>query len=161
MLHGANTGNFLATKFQLLIMDIWSKEKRSYVMSRIRSKNTSPEKNVRRLLHQTGYRFRLHAKSLPGQPDIVLRKYKKVIFVHGCFWHLHKGCRDGTIPKTQRERWKAKLERNIERDKSHIKELRRRGWKVLVLWECEIEKKLDKVEKKLLNFLLSKSISVS
>lgn len=135
-------------------MDIWPKEKRSYVMSRIRSKDTSPEKKVRSLLHQMGYRFRLHVKSLPGQPDIVLPKYKKVIFVHGCFWHLHKGCRDGTIPKTQHEKWKAKLELNVERDKLHIKELREKGWKVLVLWECEIEKKIDKVGKKLLRFLL-------
>lgn len=139
-------------------MDIWSKEKRSYVMSRIKSKDTSLEKKVRSLLHQMGYRFRLHVKDLPGQPDIVLPKYKKVIFVHGCFWHLHKGCRDGTIPKTDHEKWKAKLQRNVERDKTHIKELRRKGWKVLVLWECEIEKKLDKVEKKLLSFLLPKGI---
>lgn len=135
-------------------MDIWSKEKRSYVMSRIRSKDTSPEKKARSLLHQMGYRFRLHVKSLPGQPDIVLPRYKKVIFVHGCFWHLHKGCRDGTIPKTQHEKWKAKLERNVERDKLHTKELREKGWEVLVLWECEIEKKIEKVEKKLLRFLL-------
>ncbi len=142
-------------------MDIWSKEKRSYVMSRIWSKDTTPEKKVRSLLHQMGYRFRLHVKSLPGQPDIVFSKYKKVVFVHGCFWHLHKGCRDGTIPKTDHEKWKAKLQRNVERDRTHIKELRRKGWKVLVLWECEIEKKLDKVEKKLLSFLLPKGIPTS
>jgi DNA mismatch endonuclease (patch repair protein) len=139
-------------------MDIWSKEKRSYVMSRIRSWDTSPEIKVRSILHQMGFRFRLHVKILPGQPDIVFPKYRKVVFVHGCFWHLHKGCRDGTIPKTDHEKWKAKLQRNVERDKAHIKELRRKGWKVLVLWECEIEKKLDKVEKKLLGFLLPKGI---
>jgi DNA mismatch endonuclease (patch repair protein) len=134
-------------------MDIWSKEKRSYVMSRIRSKDTTPEKKVRSLLHQIGYRFRLHVKDLPGQPDIVLPKYKKVIFVHGCFWHLHKGCRDGTIPKTQHEKWKTKLEGNVERDKKHIRELKRKGWKALVIWECEIEKRIIKVEKNIKQFL--------
>lgn len=130
-------------------------------MSRIRSWDTSPEIKVRSMLHQMGFRFRLHVKSLPGQPDIVFPKHKKVVFVHGCFWHLHKGCRDGTIPKTDHEKWKAKLQRNVERDRNHIKELRRKGWQVLVLWECEIEKKIDKVEKKALSFLLPKNISSS
>lgn len=122
-------------------------------MSRIRSKDTGPEKKVRSLLHQMGYRFRIHVKSLPGQPDIVLPKYKKIIFVHGCFWHLHKGCRDGTIPKTQHKKWKTKLEQNVERDKTHTKQLRGKGWKVIVVWECEAEKKIDKVERKLSRFL--------
>lgn len=134
-------------------MDIWSKEKRSYVMSRIGSKDTSPEKKVRSILHQMGYRFRLHVKGLPGQPDIVFPKYKKVIFVHGCFWHLHKGCRDGTIPKTQRQKWRTKLERNVKRDKAHIKQLRKTGWKALVIWECEVEKRISKVEKSIARFL--------
>ncbi len=134
-------------------MDIWSKEKRSYVMSRIRSKDTSPEKKVRSLLHQMGYRFRLHVKSLPGQPDIVLPRYRKVIFVHGCFLHLHKGCRDGTIPKTQHEKWKSKLERNVERDKANIKQLRKTWWKVLIIWECDVEKKMSKVKKNIREFL--------
>ena len=133
--------------------DIWSKEKRSYVMSRIRSKDTSPEKKVRSLLHQMGYRFRLHVKRLPGQPDIVLPKYKKVVFVHGCFWHLHKGCRDGTIPKTQHEKWKTKLERNVERDKVHMRQLRKRGWKAIVVWECEVEKRIGRIERKITCFL--------
>jgi len=135
------------------LADIWSKEKRSYVMSRIRSKDTSPEKKVRSLLHQMGYRFRLHVKRLPGQPDIVLPKYKKVVFVHGCFWHLHKGCRDGTIPKTQHEKWKTKLERNVERDKVHMRQLRKRGWKAIVVWECEVEKRIGRVERKIACFL--------
>ena len=133
--------------------DIWSKEKRSYVMSRIRSKDTSPEKAIRSLLHKMGFRFRLHVKDLPGQPDIVLPKHKKVILVHGCFWHLHKGCRDGTIPKTQHEQWKAKLERNVERDKTHMRRLRKSGWKAIVVWECEAEKSIGKVEKKISRFL--------
>ena len=134
-------------------MDIWSKEKRSHVMSRIRSKDTSPEIILRSLLHRLGYRFRLHVKGLPGKPDIVLPKYKRVIFVHGCFWHLHKGCRDGTIPKTQHEKWKTKLERNVERDKSHIKQLRKMGWKPLVIWECELENRTEIVQNKISQFL--------
>ncbi len=136
-------------------MDIWSKDKRSYVMSRIRSRDTSLEKRVRSLIFKMGYRFRLHDKKLPGKPDIVFRKYKKIIFVHGCFWHLHKGCRDGTVPKTNSAKWKAKLERNVERDRLHTKELRKMGWKVLVLWECEVEKKLDKVRGKVFMFIES------
>jgi len=134
-------------------MDIWSKEKRSYVMSRIRSKDTSPEKKVRSLLHRMGYRFRLHVKDLPGKPDIVLPKYKKVIFVHGCFWHLHRGCRDGTIPKTQHEKWKTKLEGNVQRNKDYIKELRKKGWKVFIIWECEAENKISKVADNIVQFL--------
>lgn len=122
-------------------------------MSRIRSKDTNPEKKVRSMLHQMGYRFRIHVKKLPGQPDIVLPKYKKVIFVHGCFWHLHKGCRDGTIPKTQHEKWKVKLERNIKRDKLHINNLKKLGWKVLILWECEIEKQIKDIKRKLTDYM--------
>lgn len=134
--------------------DIWTKNKRSYVMSRIKSRDTSPEKFIRTLLHRMGYRFRLHVKGLPGKPDIVLPKYKRIIFVHGCFWHLHKRCRDGTIPKTDHNRWKLKLERNVERDKVHIRVLREGGWKVLVLWECDIEKRIDKINRMLQRFLL-------
>lgn len=134
-------------------MDIWSKEKRSQVMSNIRSIDTKPELLVRSLLHQAGYRFRIHRKDLPGKPDIVLPKYKAVVFVHGCFWHLHSGCRDGTVPKTRVDYWKNKLLRNKERDKEHMKTLQKLGWRVLRLWECEVEKETDKVLKKLYNFL--------
>jgi DNA mismatch endonuclease (patch repair protein) len=134
-------------------LDIWSKEKRSQVMSHIRSKDTKPEMAVRSLLHRMGYRFRLHKRELPGCPDIVLPKYNSVIFVHGCFWHLHEGCRDGTVPKTQHEKWKLKLERNVERDKLHYEELQKMGWKVLVVWECEVEKQLDMVKSKIIDFL--------
>jgi len=137
-------------------MDIWSKEKRSQVMSHIHSKDTKPEMAVRSLLHRMGYRFRLHKRELPGCPDIVLPKYNCVIFVHGCFWHLHEGCRDGTIPKTQHEKWKLKLERNVERDKLHYEELQKMGWKVLVIWECEVEKQLDMVKLKIMDFLVKK-----
>lgn len=122
-------------------------------MSRIKSRDTNPEKIVRSLIFKLGYRYRLHDKNLPGKPDIVFRKAKKAIFVHGCFWHLHKGCRDGTIPKSDHQRWKMKLERNVERDRSHIKELKKEGWKVLVLWECNIEKRIDTITRKLEDFL--------
>ena len=134
-------------------MDIWSKEKRSQVMSNIRSKNTKPELLVRSQLHIAGYRFRIHQKDLPGKPDIVLPKYKAVVFVHGCFWHLHSGCRDGTVPKTRADYWKNKLLRNKERDKEHMRTLQKLGWRVLRLWECEVEKETDKVLEKLNKFL--------
>jgi len=137
-------------------MDIWSKEKRSHVMSRIHSKDTKPEMTVRSLLHIMGYRFQLHRRELPGCPDIVLPKYKSVIFIHGCFWHLHEGCRDGTVPKTQHDKWKLKLETNVERDKLHYQELQKMGWKVLVIWECEVEKQLDMVKLKIMDFLVMK-----
>jgi DNA mismatch endonuclease (patch repair protein) len=101
-----------------------------------------------------GYRFRIHVKNLPGKPDIVLPKYKAVIFVHGCFWHLHENCRDGTVPKTRTAEWKAKLERNTERDRLHSENLTGIGWKVIVVWECEVEKDIEGVRQALSNFLL-------
>lgn len=134
-------------------MDIWSKDKRSQVMSRILSKNTSIEQRVRKMLSAMGYRYRLHVEGLPGKPDIVLRKYKSVIFVHGCFWHLHSKCRDGTIPKTRLAYWREKLLNNKRRDVKHIRQLRHQGWNVLRLWECEAEKHPGKVIKKLQRFL--------
>lgn len=133
-------------------MDIWSKEKRSEVMSRIRSKNTRPERVVRSLLFRMGYRFRLHRKDLPGSPDIVLAKYQAVIFVHGCFWHVHTGCKSSTIPKTDRIKWETKLIGNAERDKKRIRELRQLGWKVLVIWECQLTDE-NQLRKKLTSFL--------
>ena len=134
--------------------DIWNKEKRSHVMSRIRSIDTTPELLVRSLLHRMGYRFRLHKKDLPGKPDIVLPKYSSVAFVHGCFWHQHPGCIEGRIPDTRVEYWKEKLNSNINRDKKVRKELKYRGWRTIVIWECEIEKNPSKVKKKLKRFLI-------
>ncbi|MGO8714404.1 MAG: very short patch repair endonuclease [Smithella sp.] len=134
-------------------MDIWSKQKRSEVMSHIRSRDTKPELIIRSMLHKMGFRFRLHRRDLPGCPDIVLPKYKAIIFVHGCFWHLHDGCRDGTIPKTYQDKWKYKLERNVQRDKIHIERLQELGWNVLVIWECEIEKELDSIKNSILKLL--------
>lgn len=106
-------------------------------MSRIRSKDTKPEKIVRSLLHRMGYRFRLHRKDLPGKPDIVLPKYRTVIFVHGCFWHRHPGCKGATTPKSRTEWWQAKFDRNVTRDRAHRQELLARGWRVITVWECE------------------------
>jgi len=121
-------------------MDIWTKKKRSHVMSNIRSRNTKPEILLRSYLHKHGFRFRVHEKKLPGKPDIVLPKYKTIIFVHGCFWHQHKNCIDGRIPKSRTKYWKEKLDGNVRRDRKYVKDLKKLGWRVLAAWECEIEK---------------------
>ncbi|TVM33820.1 very short patch repair endonuclease [Oceanidesulfovibrio marinus] len=118
-------------------MDTVSKEKRSEIMSKIRGKDTKPEKIVRSLLHSMGYRFRLHRKDLPGKPDIVLPKYKTVIFVHGCFWHGHSICQDGHIPKSNSDYWKSKIDNNIRRDKKNMSLLSNSGWSYVIIWECE------------------------
>lgn len=118
--------------------DVFTDEKRSWVMSRIRSKNTSPEMKVRSMLHRMGYRFRLHRRDLPGTPDIVLPMYKTVILVHGCFWHHHNGCRFAYIPKSRTEFWRRKLESNAARDERAAVELGDLGWHVEVVWECEL-----------------------
>ncbi len=131
-------------------MDIWSKPERSEVMSRIRGKNTKPEMILRSQLFKQGFRFRVHQKDLPGKPDIVLPKYRTVIFVHGCFWHYHKDCREGRIPTTKSKFWTEKLQRNISKDEANIKALRKDKWKVQVIWECDIEKNLEKTMKKLI-----------
>lgn len=128
-------------------MDIISKEKRSWNMSRIRSKDTNPEKIVRSLLHRMGYRFRLHVKDLPGNPDIVLPKYKTVIFVHGCFWHRHPKCKYAYTPKSRIEFWEKKFSDNVVRFKIVKKELKHLKWNVLVIWECEIKSNADLVNK--------------
>src|SRR5260221_10514845 len=114
-------------------------------MRRIRNKNTGPEIFVRKLVYSMGYRYRVHVKDLPGCPDIVFAPRKKVIFVHGCFWHQHH-CREGRIPGTAIEYWKPKLQRTRERDRSHVRWLNKTGWKVLVLWECQIEKDMELAE---------------
>ena len=116
-------------------------EQRSRNMSAIKSKNTKPEIAVRKLLHSMGYRFRLHRKDLPGSPDIVLPKYKTVIFVHGCFWHRHENCKYASTPKTRQEFWEAKFRENINRDKLNQENLSSNGWKIIIVWECEIKDK--------------------
>lgn len=118
-------------------MDIWDKKKRSAVMAKIRSRDTKPEWIVRRYLFSRGYRYRKNVKGLPGTPDIVLRKYGVVIFIHGCFWHGHEV--DGTMPKTNREFWKKKIERNKQRDAKNKEALRKMGWSVITVWECQLK----------------------
>jgi DNA mismatch endonuclease (patch repair protein) len=118
-------------------MDRISKSRRSWNMSKIRGSNTDPEIQVRSLLHKLGYRFRLHTKALPGKPDIVLRKYKSVILVHGCFWHRH-GCKFTTTPTSNIDFWKDKFKRNVTRDAIVREQLRAVGWRVLTVWACTI-----------------------
>lgn len=119
-------------------------------MSKIRGKNTKPELILRSQLFRHGFRFRIHQKNLPGKPDIVLPKYKTVIFVHGCFWHYHKECQEGRIPSTNSKFWKEKLLKNVEKDERHIKALQELEWKVIVVWECEIEKNTEQTLEKLI-----------
>jgi DNA mismatch endonuclease (patch repair protein) len=125
--------------------DVHSKKTRSYNMSRIKGKNTKPEILVRKFLHSKGFRFTLHDKKLPGKPDIVLPKYKMVIFVHGCFWHGHKGCKYFVIPKTKTKWWLNKINGNIARDKKASRTLKKSGWRIINIWECRLKpKKLNK-----------------
>src|SRR5436190_10248967 len=121
--------------------DVHTKEQRSFNMSRIRSRNTKPEMLVRRFLHANGFRYRLHVKTLPGKPDIVLPKYKTVIFIHGCFWHGHKGCKYYVVPQTRRKWWLNKINGNIANDKKAITALKKDEWRVITLWECDLKPK--------------------
>lgn len=120
------------------MVDILSENQRSALMARVRERNTKPELAVRRLLFSLGYRFRLHRRDLPGTPDIVFPARRKVIFVHGCFWHRHKGCQKATTPKTRQEFWTEKFRQNIERDAKNLSELEKKGWQSLVVWECQV-----------------------
>lgn len=131
-------------------MDTLSPIERSERMSRIRSKDTGPEVTVRRMLHRRGYRFRLHRRDLPGRPDIVLPKYQSVIFVHGCFWHRHpdSNCRLARFPKSRRDFWEPKFTANQERDFRNQIKLQESGWRVLVVWECELSNK-EQLENKI------------
>ena len=127
-------------------------EQRSRNMSAIKSKNTKPEIAVRKLLHSLGYRFRLHRKDLPGSPDIVLPKYKTVIFVHGCFWHRHENCKYASTPKTRKEFWESKFKTNLKRDKEIQEKIKNIGWHSVVIWECET-KNIDDLREKLIDFI--------
>jgi DNA mismatch endonuclease, patch repair protein len=128
-------------------------EQRSYVMSRIHSKNTKPELIVRKFLFSNGYRYRLHVKNITGKPDIVLRKFNIVILVHGCFWHGHTVCKRNKTPSSNKEYWNAKILNNVKRDKQNIALLKKEGWIVHTIWECELTKKNAE---KTLNKLISK-----
>jgi len=123
-------------------MDILTKEKRSWNMGRIRSRDTSPEKTVRSILHKNGFRFRLHIKKLPGKPDIVLAKHQTVIDVRGCFWHRHKGCKFAYNPKSRVDFWQKKFTENVVRDKKSEEELKKLGWKIIIVWECELKNRM-------------------
>lgn len=131
-----------------------SKERRSWNMSRIRSKDTAPEVRVRSFLHRAGYRFRLHDKSLPGSPDIVLRKHRTAIFVHGCYWHRHPGCKDASTPKTRVDFWQEKFRGNVLRDEKNTKSLEGLGWNVEIIWECQTKK--DETLRDCIDRILSK-----
>lgn len=134
--------------------DIFDAASRSYIMSQIKGKNTKPEILVRKYLHALGFRFRLHDRKLPGTPDIVLPKYKTVIFVHGCFWHGHKNCKYANIPKTRTEWWTNKFDRNKLNDRKAARILKKDGWHVITVFECELKKdKRDKTLNKVLNTL--------
>lgn len=120
-------------------MDSVSPEKRSWVMAQVKGQNTGPERIVRSLLHRMGYRFRLQRADLPGKPDIVLPKFKTVLFVHGCFWHRHPGCKRATRPTSNTAYWDRKFARTVIRDQKNKKELEALGWSVLLVWECELK----------------------
>ena len=135
--------------------DVHTIEQRSKNMAAIKSKDTKPELLVRKYLHANGYRYKLHDKTLAGKPDIVLPKHSTIIFVHGCFWHGHKHCKYSTIPKTRTEWWLNKINNNRLRDKLHTKELKKQGWQIITIWECELKKKkLNTTLLKLLKQLL-------
>ena len=137
-------------------MDVHSKEVRSYNMSQIRGTKTKPEDLVAKYLFSQGFRYRRNVKSLPGSPDIVLKKYRTVIFVNGCFWHDHEGCKRFVLPDTNREFWQAKLLRNRERDSENYKLLTNLGWKIFIIWECDLKKdKMAATLSKLSNDILT------
>jgi len=132
--------------------DTLTVEARSRLMAKVKGRDTKPEKKVRRLLHAMGYRFRLYRKDLPGKPDIVLPRHRKVIFVHGCFWHGHPGCRRASRPTDNAEFWNAKLDANMKRDAVVLQDTRAGGWKPLIVWECET-RDLGALEDRLNQFL--------
>ena len=139
-------------------MDNMTKIQRSYTMSKIRSTETQQEKKLRSALHQKGFRFKKNVSKLPGTPDIVLPKYKTVIFINGCFWHQHPGCSRAVMPKSNINYWEDKLIKNINNDKINIDQLHSLGWQVITVWECEIKDDLEDVVSRLENELLCMSI---
>ncbi|MCB0485286.1 MAG: DNA mismatch endonuclease Vsr [Flavobacteriaceae bacterium] len=137
--------------------DVHTKEIRSYNMSRIKGKDTKPEILVRKFLFSQGFRYRLHDKKLPGKPDLVFPKYKKVVFIHGCYWHGHDGCKYFVLPKTRTEWWLNKINENKKRDEKNIAELKNNMWQSVIVWECEIKPdKREKTLKKLIKELKNK-----
>lgn len=139
-------------------MDVHEPEVRSYNMSQIKGKNTKPEILVRKFLFSKGFRYRLHVKNLPGKPDIVLPKYKTVIFVHGCFWHGHEGCKYFVVPKTRTEWWLNKIDSNKRNDVKSIALLNKENWKTIILWECDL--KAGRIDTSLANLILRLSANL-
>lgn len=133
--------------------DIYSKKKRSEIMSKIGGTDTKPEIIVRKFLFSKGFRYRINDERYPGKPDIVLPKYKTIIFVHGCFWHGHKSCKASKLPKTRKGFWKKKISDNINRDRINIQELEKQGWNVINVWECEINN-MNKRKKRLKQLII-------
>lgn len=137
--------------------DTFTPEQRSRLMARVKTRDTKPELVVRKTLHRLGYRFRLHRADLPGKPDIVLPRHRKIIFVHGCFWHGHPGCRRAARPTSNTEFWDRKLSANIERDLRNRRKLTESGWDVLVVWECEV-RDVNSLSRRLQQFLTCRAI---
>ena len=136
------------------MVDKFSKHKRSEIMSHIKSKNTKPEITVRKIIHSLGYRYRLHRKDLPGKPDLAFIKIRKVIFINGCFWHGHSGCKKSALPDTHYEFWNNKIKNNVNRDTLNYKRLEDMGWKYLVIWQCEIKNdNLENIKSNIIHFL--------
>lgn len=136
------------------MVDKFSKHKRSEIMSHIKSKNTKPEITVRKIIYSLGYRYRLHRKDLPGKPDLAFIKKKKVIFINGCFWHGHSGCKKSALPDTNYEFWNDKIKNNVNRDTRNYKLLKDMGWKYLVIWQCEIKNdNLENIKSNIIHFL--------
>lgn len=136
--------------------DVVDKATRSRMMSGIKGKNTQPELKVRKYLHGRGLRYKLHANELPGKPDLVLPKFKAVIFVHGCFWHQHVGCKYAAQPQTRAEFWNLKLSENVKRDSYQVAALEEMGWRVFVIWECELQGDTSKLNSLFLNIIQRK-----
>ncbi|QIP07620.1 very short patch repair endonuclease [Bradyrhizobium symbiodeficiens] len=131
--------------------DKLTRVRRSWNMSRIKGRDTRPELRLRSLLHRAGFRFRLHAKQLPGRPDVLLPKYRTAIFVHGCFWHRHPGCLNATTPSTRRKFWQDKFDGNVRRDQRNLAALKAAGWTVYTIWECDLERDAEGAVRRLTN----------
>ena len=142
-------------------MDVVDASTRSKMMAGIRAKDTKPEMVVRKYLHKRGFRYRLHMRKLPGSPDLVLVKYRVAIFVHGCFWHRHAGCRYATIPATNVDHWRQKFDSNVARDARKESMLHNAGWRVIIVWECDLKRAPDERLKLLIQEITTKSSVIS
>jgi len=135
--------NAVRSKAMAIMTDFMTSKKRSQVMSRVRGHNTRPEKLIRSHLHGRGFRFRINRPDLPGKPDIVLKKHNAIVFVHGCFWHNHRGCKKSKLPQARNEFWRSKIEQTAIRDRRNLSDLTKQGWRIAVVWECGTKRKDD------------------